>query len=256
MADLEEFLAAIEDEIKTIQSSDFKVEVTSTTDVPTADDRGLTYPNLDEKRLKCKSIETCVLYIDIRKSTDLNLSKRPQTLSKLYSSFIRSMARGAEFCGGKVRNIIGDRLMVVFPGDENCYIKAYVCAMLYCNIGYRINRHFKGAEFEWGIGIDYGKMLVTKAGIIKNGQENSNYKSLVWLGPPANIASKLTDQAGKKQFRWSPTVNDYVSYTASRILMTERVFKGLPEEMRNNLVKQQGIHIPQYTGYIYGDLTI
>src|SRR5690606_7000200 len=70
-----DLLKMLEEEIKIIMSSDFEVEVTSTNQVPTTDDSGLTYPDLDNKRLKCKTVETCVLYIDIRKSTDLNISK-------------------------------------------------------------------------------------------------------------------------------------------------------------------------------------
>jgi class 3 adenylate cyclase len=37
-----------------------------------------------------KLIDTCVLYIDIRRSTDLNLSHKPVTVAKLYSAFVRS----------------------------------------------------------------------------------------------------------------------------------------------------------------------
>jgi hypothetical protein len=48
-----------------------------------------------------------------------------------------------------------------------------------------------------GIGIDYGRMLVTKTGVRRHGNEQQNYRSLVWLGRPANIASKLTDLANK-----------------------------------------------------------
>jgi adenylate cyclase len=127
----------------------------------------------------------------------MNLCHKPRTLAKLYSSFIRSMARGSEYYGGKVRNIIGDRLMVVFD-KENCYLNSIKTAILLNSIAqYTINKKFVHNDFKCGIGIDYGKMLVTKAGIIKYGHENENYKSLVWLGRPANIASKLTDLANK-----------------------------------------------------------
>ncbi|MEH1888225.1 MAG: hypothetical protein V7K92_01780 [Nostoc sp.] len=40
-------------------------------------------------------------------------------------------------------------------------------------------------------------MLVTKAGTIRRGAETEFYRSLVWLGKPANIASKLTAVANK-----------------------------------------------------------
>ena len=40
-------------------------------------------------------------------------------------------------------------------------------------------------------------MLATKTGIRRHGQEQGNYRNLVWLGRPANVASKLTDAANK-----------------------------------------------------------
>lgn len=142
-------------------------------------------------------IETCVLYIDIRKSTSLNLQHYPQTMAKVYSSFIRGMIKAAEYYEGKIRNIIGDRIMVVFDSD-NSFSNAVNTAILMNTISQKIiNKKFKNNVFTCGIGIDYGKMMVTKCGTIKQGNENINYKSLVWLGRPANIASKLTDEANK-----------------------------------------------------------
>jgi adenylate cyclase len=40
-------------------------------------------------------------------------------------------------------------------------------------------------------------MLATKTGIRRHGSEQGNYRNLVWLGRPANVASKLTDAANK-----------------------------------------------------------
>jgi class 3 adenylate cyclase len=146
---------------------------------------------------KCKLIETCVLYIDMRKSTELNLTHKRQTLAKLYSAFIRSMAQAGSYFGGKVRNVVGDRLMILFD-KASCFKNAVDTAILMNSVGkYIINKHFTHNEVSFGIGIDHGKMLVTKGGIVKYGIENANYKSLVWLGRPANVASKLTDAANK-----------------------------------------------------------
>ena len=60
-----------------------------------------------------------------------------------------------------------------------------------------LNKHIKALEFKCGIGIDYGKMLIAKAGALRKGAETEFYRSLVWLGRPANIASRLTDIANK-----------------------------------------------------------
>ena len=194
---VKDVLDTLDEEIEIIHSSDFEIEITETKYVPHFNDSNLTFENFDTKKKKVKTIETCVLYIDIRKSTSLNLQHYPQTMAKLYSSFIRGMIKAAEYYDGKIRNIIGDRLMVVFD-SYNCFSNAVDTAILMNTISQKIiNKRFKNNVFTCGIGIDYGKMMVTKCGTIKQGHENANYKSLVWLGRPANIASKLTDEANK-----------------------------------------------------------
>ncbi len=194
---LSDLLNTLDEEISTIHSSDFEIEVVETNYVPNDNDSSLTFENFDTKKKKVKLIETCVLFIDIRKSTKLNLKHYPKTMAKLYSSFIRSMIKASEYYDGKIRNIIGDRLMVVFD-NANCFTNAVNTAILMNTISQKIiNKRFKNNAFTCGIGIDYGRMMVTKCGTIKQGNENANYKSLVWLGKPANIASKLTDAANK-----------------------------------------------------------
>lgn len=195
---LEKLIETLEDDIKTIVSSEFTVTINDTTTVPTIDSQNITYPNLDAKIIKAKRIETCVLFIDMRKSTELNLQHKPETLTKLYAAFMRGMVKAAQHFNGKVRNIIGDRVMVVFDTKE-AVKDAINTAMVLNSVGiYIIDKHFKHNEISFGIGVDYGKMLVSKGGIIKNGSENAPYKSLVWLGRPANVASKLTDLANKE----------------------------------------------------------
>ena len=194
---VKDILDTLDDEISIIHDSDFDIEITNTNFVPSDSNSSLTFENFDEMYKKVKTIETCVLYIDIRKSTKLNLQHYPKTMAKLYSSFIRSMIKAAENFNGKIRNIAGDRVMVVFDSSD-CFTEAINTAILMNTISQKIiNKRFKNNAFTCGIGIDFGKMMVAKCGTIKYGEENSSYKSLVWLGRPANIASKLTDAANK-----------------------------------------------------------
>jgi len=79
-----------------------------------------------------------------------------------------------------------------------------------------INANFPHNEIRCGIGIDYGKMLVAKTGIIKKGKENTSNKSLVWFGRPANVASKLTDIANKKTSIKRRIVNECVYYPLTK----------------------------------------
>ncbi len=194
---LESFFSLIDSQVDVVLSSDFEIQVFETDYVPNFDDPKITYDDLEQKIKKCKRLESCVLYVDMRDSTKISASKRPQTLAKIYSTFVRSMIASARYYGGHVRNIIGDRVMVVFDKDD-CFKKAIDTAILMNSVNKHIlNKRIKDIDFKCGIGIDYGKMLIAKAGAIRKGAETEFYRSLVWLGKPANVASKLTDIANK-----------------------------------------------------------
>lgn len=195
---LKDFFIDIDDEVKTVVSSNFEIEIIDTKYVPSFDDSNITFDNLDKKIKKCKRLQSCVLYVDMRDSTQISASKKTKTLAKIYSSFVKSMLKAARYYDGHVRNIIGDRVMVVFD-QEDCFKNAVDTAILINSINeYILNKHIKSINFKCGIGIDYGTMLITKAGAIKRNSETEFYRSLVWLGKPANIASKLTDVANKQ----------------------------------------------------------
>lgn len=163
--------------------------------VPGLDDTNLTYGNGEEK--KGIEINTCVLFVDIRNSVQLTKDKQVKTMGKIYSVFTQCVLMAAQYEGGYVRNIIGDRVMVVFPPD-NCFKKAVYCGITINHIAKEINKKFDNFEFKCGIGIDYGKLSVMKVGIQKKGAENDDNKGLVWVGYPANFASRLTDCANKE----------------------------------------------------------
>ena len=199
MVDFAELHKDINEEISTILSSDFKIDVTKTMYVPHSDDGAITFPNLDQKIQGTKVIETAVLYVDMRRSTALSLKHRSHTVARLYSAFVRAMTRCAAVFGGEVRGIIGDRVMVLFDSAE-CYVNVINTAILINSVcRYVLNRYFTHNEVTFGIGIDHGNMLATKTGIRRHGSAQQSYRSLVWLGRPANIASKLTDHASKPE---------------------------------------------------------
>lgn len=195
--DLKAFRDDVEAEVSTILSSGFQLNVTDTATVPHSSDSAITFPNLDDRTQGVKLLETAVLYVDMRRSTQLSLSHRKETVAKLYSSFVRAMTRSAAVYGGEVRGIIGDRVMVLFE-PKDCFTSAVDTATLMNSVcKYVINKHFNHGSVEFGIGIDYGSMMVTKTGVRRHGAAQQSYRSLVWLGRPANVASKLTDNANK-----------------------------------------------------------
>lgn len=164
--------------------------------VPSATDSELTYESGKEK--KGKKIETCVLYVDIRNSVALTEKHHTQTMGRIYTAFTKAVLKVARHHNGHTRNIIGDRVMIVFP-SKDCYTNALDCAISINHISqYIINKHFTAVDFKCGIGIDFGELRVIKVGIQRYGTENGENKGLVWVGYPANIASRLTDFANKK----------------------------------------------------------
>ena len=200
------FRDSIDDEVRTILGGDFEVIIGESDTVPSVGDSGLTYPNLDSGKQKCKLLESCILHVDIRDSTDIGERHRRENLVRLYSAFVRTMSRCAGHFGGKVRNIVGDRVMVLFDEDR-CFTNAVNTAILMNSAtNYVIDKHFELDTIKCGIGIDYGKMLTAKAGVVKRGQESSTSRSLVWLGRPANVASKLADEANKTRHWTTPAI--------------------------------------------------
>lgn len=186
-------------EVWAILNSSFSISLTETTTVPHSSDGAITFPNLDAKTQGVKVVKTTVLYVDMRRSTQLSLKHHPHTVAKLYSAFVRAITRCAKQFGGEVRGIIGDRVMILFD-QKDCFTNAvYTSISIHSACKYVINAHFKHGEVTFGIGIDYGRMLATKTGVRRHGSAQQSYRSLVWLGRPANVASKLTDNANKPQ---------------------------------------------------------
>lgn len=190
---MKEILTEIETDIRDIKVKNF--QYTSTKEVPSRHDTSLTFERgLDKIG---KEIDTCVLYVDIRNSVELNRIHHTQTMGRIYTAFSKAMLKIARYHKGYVRNIIGDRVMIVFPKD-NCYTNAVDCAISIYHIShYLINKVFTDVDFKCGIGIDYGTLKVIKVGLPRRGAEGFDNKNLVWVGYPANIASRLTDVANK-----------------------------------------------------------
>jgi adenylate cyclase len=183
----------IERDVIDVTKTDF-VHI-ETNSVPNRHDVELTYESGKEK--KGKKINTCVLFVDIRNSVALTEKHHNKTMGRIYTAFTKAVLKVARHHNGHIRNIIGDRVMIVFP-TENCYTNAVHCAISINHTAQKvINKIFTGVDFKCGIGIDYGELRVIKVGIQRNGTENLENKGLVWVGYPANYASRLTDYANK-----------------------------------------------------------
>jgi adenylate cyclase len=245
-------LQSIADDAKDIFKTQIEWVNFPSDQVPNDNDQSVTFET--GKNKKVKKMETAVLYVDLRNSTQINLEQNPEKLVQIYAAFVRAMIQCAEVHGGFARNIVGDRVMVVFPAKDCCDMAIKTALTMHAVVSKILNPLFPLGEIRAGIGVDFGKMYVAKVGLAKTGTEKNPHRNLVWLGKPANFASKLTDHAGKQAG----------SSKASSILVTQSVLDKYraanPNEeksSKNSWTHQLGIKIEGLSSHIFGtDFTL
>jgi len=142
-------------------------------------------------------VNVTALFIDIVGSSDMtNAHKRP-VLAKTYRSFISectAIMNAVSIC--KEININGDCVWGVFDTPQKLDIDIVfgVAAQLNSMIGilnYKLRK--KGySEIAAGIGMDYGRALMVKAGY-----SGSSLNDVIWMGDVVNSACHLSGQAGR-----------------------------------------------------------
>ncbi|MEX3625354.1 adenylate/guanylate cyclase domain-containing protein [Viridibacillus arvi] len=164
-------------------------------------------------------VECAILFVDIRGSTTLSDTSWAKSMAKIYRAFVRAMVLCVYKSGGHVRQIVGDRVMGVFVNDEEkkATEKALEAARaIVTTIDYYFNPRCRtkvnGKEIQCGVGIDFGKVLLTQVGMKAQEEEA---KDLVWAGKIANMASKHTDLA-----------------EPGEIFITKRFYDGLPAYLK------------------------
>ncbi len=174
---------------------------------------------------KTYAIDAAILFVDIRKSTDLTDTSKMKSMVKVYRSFMRAVVACVRFNGGVTRQFLGDRIMGVFTDekDENGNIisavdKAISCARsIQTVIDFSLNKHLKNnvnnKTIECGIGIDYGRVLVSKIGMygVEENEQKENETDCVWVGKTTNYASKYSDLAEGGQIFVSENVYNNIS---------------------------------------------
>ena len=149
-------------------------------------------------------VDVSSIFVDIRNSSSLpNTHTRP-TIAKIYRSFISEVVaimNGNETC--HEINIIGDCVSGVFETpkqeDKNELIGTAaeingIINVLNCKLSKKNIQNIKV-----GIGIDYGRALMIKAGY-----RGSEINEIVWMGDVVNKASKLSKEGQKTN--WVPPI--------------------------------------------------
>lgn len=174
----------LEEKTKSIRDERFSEVATSV--IPTLETPGLTFGNSG------KYFYATVLYIDIRQSSKLLDCHYYVNVAKLLTAFYNAIVRIANQDGGEIRSFNGDSLLVFYKGTEHDTVgKAVRSAMkMSFAINNVVNPIMKNlSNIDFGIGIDYGKVLVTKVGI----GGCSNKKDVIWVGNGVNRATKISD---------------------------------------------------------------
>lgn len=235
-----EIISMSHDIIDDVFSTGF--EFSKTSDVPSVDTQGLTYESGCDK--KGKEIETCVLYVDIRDSVEMVKNTEVADMAKIYTAFVKTVSKIALEHKGVVRNIVGDRVMLLFPSD-GCFRNSVECAVSINHAcGYMDSILPYNISFRCGIGIDYGLMRVIKVGVERHGEENSEHKRLVWVGDAANIASRLTDYA-HKTIEYTYYDVYYEQYSTEQNTFLPRNIRMDPEELLT-AVDSKGLTLGKY----------
>lgn len=160
---------------------------------------GTTIPDVADIELgkKGRELELAMLFIDIRESTKIVDGFRRVTAARMYKTFLAGVTRIARANNGELRSFNGDGVLVAFIGEQKRTnaTKAALQMSWFCRnvlkpkleAFFDRNNQLKDLNFDFGIGIDVGKVLVVRGGI--RGENNND---LVWVGNATNYAVKLS----------------------------------------------------------------
>jgi class 3 adenylate cyclase len=154
---------------------------------------GRTVPDTEELTLTGNhgiEISGAVLYADMTDSTALVDRFRDEFAAEIYKAYLLSACRVIRNSGGEITAFDGDRVMAVFVGDGK-NSKAAKCALhmnfMVKEVNKAIVAQYPNSTFALShcVGIDTSQLLVARTGI-------RQYNDLVWVGPAANYAAKLS----------------------------------------------------------------
>lgn len=181
-------------------------------------------------------VNVTALFIDIVGSADMSDEHKRPVLAKIYRSFISectAILNSIDIC--KEISIYGDCVWGVFETPYTYDIDTVfsVSAMLNSLIqilNYKLEK--KGyLTIRVGIGIDYGRALMVKAGY-----SGSGLNDVIWMGDVVNSACHLANEAGRNG---NPT-----------ILVSETLYSNLNDHNQKLLHKELSGYRTRYGGSV------
>ncbi len=137
------------------------------------------------------------VFVDIRDSSELTQKYKRPTLAKIYRSFISEMVAvlNADAYVREV-NIVGDCVWASYKTTSKNHIDDVFAIAYQANTLLKLlNREFRSQSIDpisAGIGVDYGRVLMIKAGY-----SGSGINDVVYMGDVVNSAAHLAHEAGR-----------------------------------------------------------
>ena len=177
-------------------------------------------------------VDCAALFVDIRESSTMTDEHKRHVLAKVYRSFISEIvALFNENNITKEVNIHGDCVWCVCDTpyksdiDELFSMTARACSMVDI-LNYKLKK--KGyTTYSVGVGIDYGRALMIKAGC-----EGSGINDVIWMGDVVNQACHLCNDANS-------------GYFDKRVFLSNVVYNNLNEDNQKLCSKDVGRDIYQ-----------
>lgn len=143
-------------------------------------------------------VNVTALFIDIVGSSDMTDSSKRPTLAKIYRSFISEATAILNDTDLKCKEISinGDCVWGVFETPYKSDIDSVLAAAACLNsmikiLNYKLKK--KGyTQISVGIGVDYGRALMVKAGY-----SGSGLNDVIWMGDVVNSACHIANKAGR-----------------------------------------------------------
>lgn len=190
---------------------------------------------VDRKKLTFKNgfyVYCTALFVDIRDSSNMTDAHKRPVLAKIYRSFISEMValmNGHESC--REVNINGDCVWCVCETNYKADIDGvFSLAAKACSLVDILNYKLKKRNYQTyqvGVGMDYGRALMIKAG-----NKGSEINDVVWMGDVVNQACHLCNKANS-------------GYFDKRVFLSNIIYENLNDNNKALCSKDRGRDIYQ-----------
>lgn len=177
-------------------------------------------------------VHCTALFVDIRDSSNMTDAHKRPVLAKIYRSFISEMValmNGHDTC--REVNINGDCVWCVCETNYKKDIDGvFSLAAKACSLVDILNYKLKKKDYqryEVGVGIDYGRALMIKAGY-----KGSSIQDVLWMGDVVNQACHLSNEANS-------------GYFDKRVFLSNIIFDNLNDDNKKLCSKDGGRDIYQ-----------